>query len=192
MLYRVIKGAFDADFIARIEDIVADLPMVRGAIVEKADYSTRECDLRWINYGTPEFAFAADRITSTLRAAGTEVSDGWEIENLQYTAYGPGAFHNWHIDAYRRTYNKYDFGLGERFTGKKRTLSLSVLLNGRQNYSGGTFEISMFANGQNTIGTALETLCDAGDMVVFDSSLCHRVAPVQTGLRKSLVVWICA
>ncbi len=192
MLYRVIKGAFDADFIARIEDIVADLPMVRGAILEKADYSTRECDLRWINYGTPGFAFAADRITSTLRAAGTEVSDGWEIENLQYTAYGPGAFHNWHIDAYRRTYNKYDFGLGERFIGKKRTLSLSVLLNGRQNYSGGTFEISMFPNGQKTIGTALETLSDAGDMVVFDSSLCHRVAPVHTGLRKSLVVWICA
>jgi hypothetical protein len=192
MLYQVIKGAFDTDFIARIEDIAADLPTVASATVEEEDNSTRECDLRWINYGTPEFAFAADRITSALRAAGTEGSEGWEIENLQYTAYGPGAFHNWHIDAYRRSYNKYDFPLGDRFIGKKRTFSISILLNGVQCFSGGTFEISMFPNGQNTIGTALETLSDAGDMAVFDSSLCHRVAPVHEGLRKSLVVWICA
>ncbi len=46
MLYRVIKGAFDAGFIARIEEIVADLPMVKGATLEEKPYSTRECDLR--------------------------------------------------------------------------------------------------------------------------------------------------
>ncbi len=127
-----------------------------------------------------------------MREAGTEGSEGWEIENLQYTAYGPGAFHNWHIDAYWRSYNKYDLPLGERFIGKKRTLSLSVFLNGTQSFSGGGIEISMFPNGEKTIGAALETFSDAGDMAVFDSSLCHRVAPVCTGLRKSLVVWICA
>ena len=192
MLYRVIKGAFDADFIARIEGIAADLPKVAGATVEEDDHSTRECDLRWIHYGTPAFAFAADRIVAALRAAGTEGSEEWEIEHLQYTAYGPGAFHNWHIDAYRRSYNKYDLLLGERFIGKKRTLSLSILLNGSQCFSGGAFEISMFPNGRNTMGTALDTFSDAGDMAVFDSALCHRVAPVGTGLRKSLVVWICA
>jgi hypothetical protein len=192
MLYQVIKKALDTGFVARIEDIVAGLPMVKSATVEEEDYSTRECELRWIYYGTPGFDFAAGQIVSALRDAGMADSDGWEIENLQYTAYGPSAFHNWHIDAYRRSYNRYDLPLGDRFIGKKRALSISVLLNGTQCFTGGTFEISMFPNGQNTMGTALETFSEAGDMAVFDSSLCHRVAPVCTGLRKSLVVWICA
>jgi len=192
MLYQVIKGAFDSGFIARIEDIVTSLPMVKSNTVEEDNYSTRECDLRWIHYGTPGFDFAADCIVSALCKAGMEGSGQWEIENLQYTAYGPGAFHNWHIDTYRRSYNKYDLPLGGRFIGKKRVLSISVLLNSVQCFTGGSFEISMFPNGKNTLGTALETFNEAGDMAVFDSSLCHRVAPICEGLRKSLVVWICA
>lgn len=191
MLYRVIKGAFDADSIARVEEIAAALPVQKSATVEEDDNSTRDCDLRWINYGTPAFDFAAGRVLAALQAGSVDISEGWEIENLQYTAYGRGAFHDWHIDAYRRSYNMYDLPLGKRFVGKKRVISASVLLNGAQCFTGGSLEISLFPNGQNTIGTALEDLCDAGDMAVFDSSLCHRVAPVLAGLRKSLVVWIC-
>jgi predicted 2-oxoglutarate/Fe(II)-dependent dioxygenase YbiX len=50
----------------------------------------------------------------------------------------------------------------------------------------------MFPNGTNTVGTPLDDFSKAGDMAIFDSKLCHRVAPVETGLRKSLVSWICA
>jgi hypothetical protein len=197
MLYRVIKGALDSEFIARIEEIVAELPILKGTTLDlvtntPGGQTTRECDVRWIRYGAPGFTFAVDRIVSALREAGTEGSEDWEIEDLQYTAYGPGAFHDWHIDAYRRSYNRYDLRLGERFIGKKRKLSLSVLLNSAQCFTGGSFEISMFPNRENTVGTALETFSEPGDMAVFDSSLIHRVAPVCTGLRKSLVVWICA
>lgn len=191
MLYQVVKGALDEGFIARLEDIAADLPTVRSATVEEDDYSTRNCDLRWIKYGSEGFAYATGAIVTTLEKSGIELPPGAEIEDLQYTAYGPGAFHSWHIDAYRRTYNKYDLPLGDRFIGKKRALSLSVLLNGSDCFTGGAFEISMFPNGKNTIGTALETFSDAGDLAVFDAALCHRVAPVESGLRKSLVVWIC-
>jgi len=42
------------------------------------------------------------------------------------------------------------------------------------------------------VGTALEDFCEAGDLAFFDATLCHRVAPVKTGLRKTLVAWICA
>lgn len=192
MLYKVVKGALDAGFVAGIEDIAAQLPTVKSATVEEDDFSTRNCDLRWINFGTPGFEFAVDAVTAALADAGMEVSPAWEFENLQYTAYGPGAFHDWHIDAYRRPYNRYDLPLGKRFIGKKRTLSASVLLTGHESFTGGNFEISMFPNGPKTVGSALDTLSDPGDMVVFDAALCHRVTPVDTGLRKSLVIWICA
>ena len=192
MLYSVTKHVFDDDFIARIEDIVGALPIEKSATVENDDYSTRNCDLRWIQYGSPGFDFAQDRIFAALHAHGIAEPSGWALENLQYTAYGPNDFHNWHIDAYRRSYNKYDIALGDRFSGKKRVLSASVLLNGHESFTGGGFEISMFPNGDKTVGTALEDFCDAGDFAVFDAALCHRVAPVKTGLRKTLVVWICA
>jgi hypothetical protein len=192
MLYKVVKGAFDASFIAGIEDIAATRPTVKSATVEEDDYSTRNCDIRWIDHGTPGFDFTVDAVTAAIAAAGIEVSPAWEFENLQYTAYGPGAFHSWHIDAYRRPYNRYDLPLGKRFIGKKRAMSVSVLLTGRESFTGGAFEISMFPNGPNTVGSALDSLSDAGDMVVFDAALCHRVAAVDSGLRKSLVMWICA
>ncbi|MDH3241011.1 MAG: 2OG-Fe(II) oxygenase [Alphaproteobacteria bacterium] len=192
MLYRVIKAAFDSAFIAEIETIVADLPQEKGATVENDDYSTRQCDLRWITYGTPGFALAQDRIFAVLRDERIDAPGEWALENLQYTAYGPNGFHNWHIDAYRRSYNKYDLSLDPRFIGKKRALSVSILLNGGDAFTGGAFEVSLFPNGRNTVGSAIEGFSDAGDMAVFDSGLCHRVAPVASGLRKSLVAWICA
>lgn len=192
MLYQVIKAAFEAEFIFKIEDIVADLPQEKGATVENDDYSTRQCDLRWIKYGTPSFSYLEERIFSALRDAAVEAPGEWALENLQYTAYGPNGFHNWHIDAYRRSYNKYDLSLESRFIGKKRALSVSILLNGSDAFTGGAFEISLFPNGRNTVGSAIEGFSDAGDMAVFDSGLCHRVAPVASGVRKSLVAWICA
>lgn len=192
MLYEVVKGAFSSEDIGEIERIAADLPSVRGATVENDDYSTRQCDLRWILYGTPGFEVVYKKVLEALRAAGIEEDGRWEWENLQYTAYGPGGFHNWHIDAYRRTYNQYDLPLGKRFIGKKRAISVSVLLNGADSFTGGAFEVTMFPNGAKTVGSALADFNEAGDMAVFDSKLCHRVAPVETGLRKSLVAWICA
>jgi hypothetical protein len=192
MLYQVIKAAFDGETIAKIEEMVADLPQEKGATVENDDYSTRQCDLRWITHGTPGFSLLEERLFAALRAAKVEAPGEWALENLQYTAYGPHGFHNWHIDAYRRSYNKYDLSLEPRFIGKKRALSVSILLNGSDAFTGGAFEISLFPNGRNTIGSAIEGFTESGDMAVFDSGLCHRVAPVESGLRKSLVAWICA
>ena len=51
MLFSVAKNAFDGDFITRIEEIIGELPLEKGATVENDDYSTRNCDLRWIHHG---------------------------------------------------------------------------------------------------------------------------------------------
>lgn len=191
MLYRVIKGAFGPDVISGIEEIVAALPPERGATT-KREHSTRRCEVRWISHGTPGYDFARKRLVAALAAGGIEESPEWALENVQYTAYGPGEAFDWHIDAYNRTYNKYDRALDRRFLGKKRKLSISVLLNGPESFTGGAFEVSMFPNGPKTVGAALEGFTEAGDLAVFDSGLCHRVAPIESGLRKSLVAWICA
>lgn len=191
MFHRVVKQAFDAVFIAEVERAARPLDVMAGAVVENSPYDTRQCELRWIRNGTREFARLEKQILGLLGREGVVDPKLCVMEDLQYTEYGPGAFHDWHIDAYRRPYNMYDAALGRRFIGRKRKVSLSVLLNDARDYEGGAFEVSMFPNGRNTVGAPLDTLTEAGDVAVFDSALCHRVAPVTKGLRRSLVAWVC-
>lgn len=192
MLYRVIKGAFGPGLLAEVERRARPIETMAAATVEHDEAATRRAELRWFMNGTPEYAWIEGEIFGLL--AREEVTDPrlCVLEDVQYTEYGPGGFHDWHIDAYRRPYNAYDLPLGKKFIGKKRKLSMSVLLNDADEYEGGRFEISMFPNGKKTMGTAIEGLSAAGDAVIFDAALCHRVAPVTKGLRKSLVAWICA
>jgi hypothetical protein len=192
MLYRVVKGAFDADFLARVERFAARLPRQSAGVVEDADYSTRQAEVIWLQHGTPAFAFVERELFALVRKERLIDPNVCALENLQYTVYHPGGFHDWHIDAYKRAYNVYDTALGKRFVGKKRTLSLSILLNDAREFGGGGFEISMFPNGRNTIGTRLDDFTEAGDLAIFDSALCHRVAPMTRGERRSLVGWICS
>ncbi len=191
MFHRVIKHAFDAGFVAEVERVARPLETMAGGVVEDSPYDTRQCELRWIRNGTPDFARLEKRILALLGREGVIDPKLCVTEDLQHTAYGPGAFHSWHIDAYRRPYNLYDTPLGRRFIGKTRKVSLSVLLNDASEFEGGTFEVSLFPNGRNTVGTALADFSEAGDVAVFDSALCHRVAPVTKGLRRSLVAWVC-
>ena len=127
MLYRVLKKAFDQNFLEMVENIVSPIPIEKGATVEDDDYSTRDCDLRWILYGTPGFDRIQPEITNALAQNGEADPGTWAYENLQYTAYGPNDFHNWHVDAYRRSYNRYDTSLGQRFIRKTRKISVSIL-----------------------------------------------------------------
>lgn len=193
MFHHVVKGGFTAADLARVEAFAAALPEEPGTTVEEDDYSTRLCLLRWFHYGTEAFSWTRDIVYAALVKAGIPRNPGWECENIQHTCYGRGHFHNWHIDTFRRSYNRYDMPLGDRFIGKARRISVSVLLNDSSEFTGGAFEISLFPNGpRNTVGTPLADFCHAGDVAIFDSGLCHRVAPVESGIRRSLVTWICA
>lgn len=192
MQYRVIKHAFNDVFIADVERFAQAFPVEPGAVLENTSYSTRACDLRWIRHGSPGFAVLEKVFFAVLKHEKLLDPRLCVLEDLQYTAYGPGHFHDWHVDSYKRAYNQFDTVGDKRFIGRKRKVSMSVLLNDASEFEGGTFEISMFPNGRNTVGTALTDFSEAGDLAIFDSNLCHRVAPVTKGLRKSLVAWICS
>ncbi|MBE0613930.1 MAG: 2OG-Fe(II) oxygenase [Burkholderiales bacterium] len=90
------------------------------------------------------------------------------VEALQYTVYGPGQHFDWHID----------LGSGQT---SARKLSMTVQLSDAGEYSGGALE---FINAPSP-----DTAREIGSATVFPSYLAHRVAPVQTGVRRSLVAW---
>lgn len=99
------------------------------------------------------------------------------ISAFQYTTYKEGGFYDWHIDA--------DFK--RCFGPNHRKLGFSLLLSDPSEFTGGEFEI--IPGGNPNIPVKIENL-QQGDLLVFPSFTPHRVAPITSGKRKSLVWWV--
>jgi PKHD-type hydroxylase len=107
----------------------------------------------------------------------------------QYTSYGPKQHFNWHPDG--------PFGImdsrGLNMVPKNlawRKLSMTLALNSPEEYEGGDFQI---INGSaNPECHAINTIrLDKGSAVLFPAFASHRVTPVKSGKRRSLVYWFC-
>ena len=90
-------------------------------------------------------------------------------EKLQFTEYeGQGSHYDWHPD------------IGPNTT--KRKLSIVVQLSDEKDYEGGELLIN---TGQLLIPSKKQ-----GTVILFPSFLMHKVEPLQSGNRYSLVSWI--
>jgi len=112
----------------------------------------------------------------------------WDFsESCQFTKYKLNQFYDWHCDSWDRPYDKPD-DLSRH--GKIRKLSVTVSLSDETEYEGGDFEFD-FRN--NDKGSNQPRLCKEirpkGSVVVFPSFVWHRVKPVTSGTRYSLVIW---
>jgi len=90
------------------------------------------------------------------------------LEPLQVARYGPGDTYGWHVD------------LGPA-AALRRKLSFAVLLTDPTDFEGGDFEIGSDAG--------VPVAIPRGSAVIFPSYQRHRVAPVTSGERASLVGW---
>jgi PKHD-type hydroxylase len=94
--------------------------------------------------------------------------DGTKLDDFQFTEYEASGHFDWHVDSTNDVY-------------PDRYYSAIVLLN--DEYSGGDLEI--IESNQKTI---IEK--NIGNLILFPSSYRHRVSPVLTGKRYSLVNWV--
>lgn len=97
--------------------------------------------------------------------------DGYQIDNdftFQFTEYQINEYYNWHTDS-------------GNTPNAKRRISVVILLN--DDYDGG--DLILNVNG-------VEEIMDKkiGNLFLFDSSILHKVTPVQLGIRYSLVTWV--
>ena len=108
-------------------------------------------------------------------------------ESCQFTKYGKEQFYDWHCDSWEKPYNRPDDSSRH---GKIRKLSVTVSLSDETEYEGGDFEFD-FRN--NDKGSNQPQICKEirpkGSIVVFPSFTWHRVKPVTSGTRYSLVIW---
>ena len=115
---------------------------------------------------------------------------GWNFEwdrseSCQFTKYKLNQYYDWHTDAGSTPYNKpNDFNSH----GKIRKLSATISLVDGSEYEGGDLELD-FRNKEENDPHTIKNLRKKGSIVIFPSFVWHRVTPVTSGQRYSLVCW---
>jgi PKHD-type hydroxylase len=114
-------------------------------------------------------------------------------ESMQYTRYGPGQFYGWHNDAgiagaYKpQSVGNRQEGLANDFVNENielvRKLSFVLQLSDPDDYEGGNLQLL------DESGASYFAPRKRGTVILFDSRTQHRVLPVKSGLRKSIVGW---
>ena len=114
----------------------------------------------------------------------------WErTENVQFTKYKLNQYYDWHCDSWDKPYDKEgpDNGL-------IRKLSMTCQLTDGSEYKGGELEFD-FRNydphmrDESKHRIQCKEILPKGSIIVFPSFVWHRVKPVTSGTRYSLVVW---
>lgn len=99
------------------------------------------------------------------------------LEPLQYGEYHEGQMYDWHTDQH----NVPDQN------GRVRKFSFSVFLN--NDYDGGEFDLELSGPSSECRYKTFKDL-EKNTAVFFHSHSWHRVRPVKSGVRKSLVGWV--
>ena len=127
-----------------------------------------------------------------IRAAN--VNAGWNFEwdhseSCQFTKYTKGQYYDWHCDSWDKPYIREHEN--DPSHGKIRKLSVTVTLSDPKDYKGGELEFDFRQNDpdkKRNVHKCTEIL-PKGSLVVFPSFVWHRVCPVKSGERNSLVIW---
>lgn len=172
--YYYYVNAFTDDELNTLIKMANKLPKQSGLIgsgedSKESDY--RISDISWIPQNE-NFAWVYERISDLAIAANAQMwnFDIWGYQDdLQYTVYnGGGGHYDWHAD------------LGPGMSNRK--LSCVIQLSNPTDYEGGDLELNN--------GHIVQIPKERGLVCFFASFTLHRVTPVTSGKRISLVSWL--
>lgn len=177
--FAVWNGGFTSEEIDKIIDLEKLQTFEKGKVGtdrnEAAPVDIRDSDITWIHQDNHSF-WLFERMAAIASRVNYDHFmyniDG--IDALQYTIYKPGGHYTWHWDK--------DFG----FQNWERKISMVVVLSDPEDYEGG--ELEVVNTGDITQPVSFKP--NKGDVVCFSSWMPHRVKPVISGTRKSLVSWV--
>jgi PKHD-type hydroxylase len=128
--------------------------------------TNRKSSIGWIS----NLGFLNERLKNKLKNSfsinGVEVTG---LGSFQFTEYKEGEYFDWHVDSTDKVFTN-------------RFVSIVIQLN--DNYTDGLLEI------KNIKGENVPIENKIGTLYIFNSKLVHRVTPVKSGVRYSLVNWI--
>ena len=146
----------------------------------------RDSDIVWLNE-----RWIYNAIHPYIHQANKEANWNFEwsfSEQCQFTKYKKGQYYDWHCDSWDRPYHKPE---DPNSHGKQRKLSVTVTLSDPKDYKGGELEFdfrNLDPDKKRNTHKCTEIL-PKGSLVVFPSFVWHRICPVKSGERNSLVIW---
>jgi PKHD-type hydroxylase len=159
----------------------ADEATVQDGNHDESDPSLRQAQITWLA-PTETTAWVIERLAAVAERAN-EIY-GFELtgfsEDLQFTTYDTaGSFYTWHQD-----------GLDGAVAGRK--LSLVIQLSASSDYDGSDLEFLEVQEdyADDEAGDWRRSVRRRGTAVAFPAFEYHRVTPLLSGTRHSLVCWI--
>lgn len=134
----------------------------------------RSSEVRWISQeetGVVDLLWYFTKIANR-NAFNFDVNLIHEIQYTKYLATENGKY-DWHIDTFWSNPTQYD-----------RKLSVVIQLSDPSEYEGGEFQFD------SQYPQLPEEAKELGSIIIFPSFLSHRVTPVTSGVRRSLVTWV--
>ena len=150
-------------------------PLEEGTVSQAnhVDETMRKSNIHWMEYRA-DHAWMWNKLSMLAQNSNREHFHFDIIgffENIQFTEYETiGAHYDWHVD----------FGSGSM---GKRKLSIVVQLSDPATYEGGDLQL-FFDRKPYDVTRSL------GTAVVFPSYTLHKVTPMTSGKRYSLVLWV--
>lgn len=174
--FAVWRDAFTPEEIARITFLEAHMNFQNGKVGGDSDRKeVRDSDIGWL-HPDQNTNWIFDRFGGVISRANHDhfMYDIEGLEALQYTKYGLDQHYTWHWDL--------SFG----WENYQRKISVVMLLDDPEDYEGGEFEICNNGN----LDDIKSLKPNKGDILLFASWMPHRVKPVISGSRRSIVSWV--
>jgi PKHD-type hydroxylase len=144
-----------------------------GSFSNEFDFNMRKSQNLWIPTDHWISGMMAHFIHCANKAYFKYDLENWSNE-IQYTVYdGKGTHYDWHDDMSPSLYDKLLI----------RKLSISLMLSSQDDYRGGELQLRLGPKTMDTVNLNM------GDAIVFSSDTIHRVRPLKSGKRISLVGW---
>ncbi len=172
--YYWFENGFTTQEIDTIVNGSLDYEFQKAIIMDEGNTDKfRKSNIKWLPFDS-KWEWVIDKIMSQVTEANKTI---WNfdlksiIDNIQYTEYeGNGGHYDWHLD----------IGPGSI---SHRKISITIQLSDPEEYVGGDLQI-MTGSEYTTVPRG------KGTVVIFPSFLLHRVVPLTSGNRKSLVLWV--
>ena len=147
----------------------------------------RNSNIVWINE-TWVYKEIQPYVNKANELAGWNFEWDWS-ESCQFTKYKKGQYYDWHCDSWDRPYERQQ--PNDPSHGKIRKLSVTVTLSDPKDYKGGELEFDFRQHdpSKKRKPVKCKEILPKGSLVVFPSFVWHRVCPVKSGERNSLVIW---
>ena len=162
------------------EDLIKDIlrnkedTLTKGNINDASGLTKRNSSVSWIKDRT-----ICQRVFSVIKDKAGDFSNLHldNIEPLQYSEYDTSQEYGWHQDLNNKPYDD----------GRIRKISFSIFLN--NNFEGGEFDLEIYGPDANPRYVSIWKR-HSENCVIFNSDMWHRVRPVKSGIRESIVGWL--